>query len=114
MPRRDLTVAGYRGMWLVVMFDLPVKTPKDRKAYAHFRKQLLVRGFSMLQYSVYAHYCDSEESSAVFRAQIRALLPEKGHVRLLLITDRQFGKMESFIGIKSRAPEKPPKQLLLF
>ena len=101
-------------MWLFAMFDLPVTTPKARKYYAQFRKLLLREGFSMLQYSVYARYCACEEISTRYRAEIRASLPPKGYVRLLAVTDRQFGKMESFIGKTSEPTEKPPDQLTLF
>ena len=98
MPQREFTLSGYKGMWIVAMFDLPVTTPKARKRYAQFRKVLLNEGFSMLQYSVYARYCVGEDSSDAFRARIRRGLPDEGQVRLLSITDRQFGKMEVFHG----------------
>lgn len=96
------------------MFDLPVGDSKARKRYAQFRNVLIRQGFSMLQYSVYARYCASEELSNQYRAQIRAALPPKGYVRLLAVTDRQFGKMESFIGKTTEPTEKPPSQLTLF
>ncbi len=101
-------------MWLFAMFDLPVTTKKARKHYARFRKVLLSEGFSMLQFSVYARYCGSEEANRTHRAHIRRLLPPKGQVRLLAVTDRQFGKMEVFYGKKRRRAEKPPDQLVLF
>lgn len=96
------------------MFDLPVTTPKARKRYAEFRKLLIEQGFSMLQYSVYARYCADEEMAVAYRARIRAELPPEGYVRLLAVTDRQFGKMESYIGEMSRSLEKAPPQLALF
>ena len=96
------------------MFDLPVTTKKARKRYAQFRKLLLEQGFSMLQYSVYARYCASEEMALAHRDHVRGGLPPEGYVRLLAVTDRQFGKMESYIGEKSRSLESPPSQLVLF
>ena len=33
--------SAYRAMWLVVMFDLPTDTPKDRKIYTQFRDFLM-------------------------------------------------------------------------
>ncbi len=68
----------------------------------------------MLQYSVYARYCASEETSETFRQHVRGALPAHGQVRLLWVTDRQFGKMEVYHGHKRRATEQPPAQLLLF
>ena len=101
-------------MWLFAMFDLPVTTPKARKRYASFRKLLVQEGFSMLQYSVYARYCASEEAATTYRGRIRAGLPSEGYVRLLAVTDRQFGKMESYIGELIKTTESPPPQLVLF
>lgn len=101
-------------MWLLAMFDLPVDTPDARRYYAQFRKALLKNGFLMLQYSVYARYFASEEASAAYRQRVRQLLPPEGQVRLLAITDRQFGKMEVFYGKTQQEPEKPLKQMLLF
>lgn len=107
-------LSGYRGMWLFVMFDLPVKTKQDRRYYAQFRKQLIKSGFSQLQFSIYAHYFRGEEASQAKSNRIRGLLPPNGHVRLLGITDHQFGKMQVFFGKTTTSTEKPPDQLLLF
>lgn len=104
----------YRAMWLVAMFDLPVTTKRARKAYAEFRRALLNRGFTMLQYSVYARYCVSEEASHTHRNHLSRVLPSEGQVRFMAITDHQFGKMEVYCGKKRAATEQPPDQLLLF
>ena len=101
-------------MWLFAMFDLPVKTDKDKKRYRQFRKVLLNEGFSMLQYSVYAQYCSSEDSSNVLRKHVEKRLPKYGHVRLLSVTNKQFSKMKVFCGKTRKETEKPPEQLLLF
>jgi CRISPR-associated protein Cas2 len=101
-------------MWMFVMFDLPVTTAEHRKQYAQFRKSLLEMGFNMLQFSVYARYFVSEEAATVYRLRIRAALPPEGQVRLLTVTDCQFGRMESYIGKMASPTEKPPEQLLLF
>jgi CRISPR-associated protein Cas2 len=101
-------------MWLFAMFDLPVKTARARRAYTQFRKSLIREGFSMLQYSVYARYCASEEVSDRYRRHIESVLPSRGQVRLLWVTDRQFGKMEVYLGRKRHQAEQPPAQLMLF
>lgn len=101
-------------MWLVAMFDLPVSTQEARREYTLFRDFLLQEGFTMLQFSVYARYCGSEDKSRAFRRRIQRALPPDGEVRLLAITDRQFGKMEIYAGKKRRRAEKPPDQMLLF
>ena len=52
-------LSGYRLMWLIVMFDLPVTTKLERKAASDFRLALLDMGFLRSQYSVYAKFCSS-------------------------------------------------------
>ena len=114
MPEERNIPSEFRAMWLFAMFDLPVDTRKARKAYAGFRKGLLRHGFSMLQFSVYARYCGSEEHSRILSREIRKILPEEGQIRLLAVTERQFGKMEVFIGKKRVETEEKPQQLMLF
>ena len=111
MPSAELS--GYRGMWLFTMFDLPVVTPEDKRNYREFHNTLVKLGFEMMQYSVYARYCPSEEASDIHRKRIKTALPPEGQVRILAITDRQFGKMESFMGRRKKSNEEKPEQMLL-
>lgn len=101
-------------MWLFAMFDLPMDKPELRREYAQFRKALLKEGFTMLQYSVYVHYVPSEDSDEVYRKRVHATLPSHGQVRLVSVTDRQFEKMEVYVGKKRQRVEDPPHQLMLF
>lgn len=114
MPGVESVLSGYRPMWLVAMFDLPVKTKVERREYARFRNSLLKDGFCRLQFSVYARYCPSEEASDAHRKYVHSKLPPDGEVRLLAITDRQFGKMEVYYGPNRTKVEEPPRQLMLF
>lgn len=114
MPESRLALSGYRPVWLFAMFDLPVKTQAHRRRYAQFRNLLLADGFCRMQYSVYARYCASEEAAVPHRELIRAGLPDEGQVRLLAVTDRQFGKMENYVGKARKPAEEPPRQLMLF
>lgn len=101
-------------MWVLVMFDLPVMTKEQRRRYARFRKDLLKNGFSQLQYSVYARPCPSDENATVHRRRIEDRVPEEGQVRILLFTDKQFERMETFWGKLRVPPEEPPSQLTFF
>ncbi len=101
-------------MWLLALFDLPVVEADERRNYTRFRKALLKDGFMMLQFSVYARYLPSEEAAEAHRKIVRQAVPPRGEVRLIAVTDHQFGRMEVFYGRKPRAPEKPQDQLLLF
>lgn len=107
-------LSGYRFMWLVVCFDLPVDTKKARRAYARFRKGLLRDGFIMMQYSVYIRHCASEESAAVHIGRVERMVPDDGEVRIITITDKQFERMRVFWGKRRQPPERAPVQLEFF
>jgi len=101
-------------MWLFVMFDLPVKTAAQRKLATGYRELLLKDGFSMLQYSIYLRPCPSEENAEAHLSRARAAVPPEGHVRILQITDKQFGRMVSMLGEKPIPAPDQPRQLELF
>lgn len=101
-------------MWVLALFDLPVGTKQQRYEYSRFRSRLRDDGFVMLQYSVYARPCPNEENAKVHFERVRSILPPEGEVRLLTLTDMQFGRMKVFIGKKVRQTEKQPVQLTLF
>lgn len=101
-------------MWVLVFFDLPTETKKERKEYALFRKKLLCDGFTMFQFSIYLRHCPSRENADVHIKRVRASLPPAGKVGVMCITDKQFGQMEIFSGRKIYAAEQPVQQLELF
>ena len=109
-----MIISGYRAVWIFAMFDLPTDTKKARKDYTYFRKNLLKNGFSMLQYSVYVRHCASEENDDVHYQRIKKFLPPDGEIRLVTITDKQFGRMETFWGKMRKATPQAPRQLELF
>ncbi|HOY39618.1 MAG: CRISPR-associated endonuclease Cas2 [Bacteroidales bacterium] len=104
----------YRIMWVIVFFDLPTETKKERKIYADFRKRLLKGGFSMFQFSIYVRHCASYENAIVHATRVKTHLPEKGHVVIMKITDKQFGEMEIYYGRKTMPPADTGTQLELF
>jgi CRISPR-associated protein Cas2 len=104
----------YRIMWILVFFDLPTETKKERKAAADFRKDLLKDGFTMFQFSIYVRHCASRENAAVHLKRVKAMLPTYGQVGCLTITDKQFSEIELFVAKKEVAPNAPGQQLELF
>ena len=104
----------YRIMWVLVFFDLPTETKKERKAYADFRKKLMKDGFNMFQFSIYVRHCSSAENADVHIKRVKRSLPEFGHVGILCITDKQFGSIELFYGKKQQEAAPVPQQLELF
>lgn len=101
-------------MWVLVFFDLPTETAAERKIYAKFRKELMADGFTMFQFSIYMRHCASRENADVHIKRTKTKLPEKGHIGILCITDKQFGMMEIYFGKKQAELPVPIQQLELF
>ncbi len=105
---------AYRIMWVMVFFDLPTETPAQRKVYAKFRKKILDFGFNMFQFSIYLRHCPSRENAETHIRHVKAIIPERGHVGILTITDKQFGDMEIYYSGKKTDATPAPQQLELF
>lgn len=101
-------------MWVLVLFDLPTETKKDKKAYSTFRKNLIKDGFTMFQFSIYIRHCASAENAAVHIKRVKSFLPEYGQVGIFCITDKQFEAIELFHGKKPQTPIAYGQQLELF
>ena len=105
---------AYRIMWVLVFFDLPTETKKDRKNYSRFRKNMLADGFQMFQFSIYLRHCSSRENADVHIKRVKSILPPKGHVGMMCVTDKQFGMMEIFQGRDAVDVPDTTQQLELF
>jgi CRISPR-associated protein Cas2 len=101
-------------MWMIVLFDLPVITPLERKTASLFRKSLLDKGFHMSQFSVYYRLLPGKEALDGYISDIQTQLPPKGKVDILTITDKQYEGIISFSGKKKEKNKQKPTQLLLF
>jgi len=104
----------YRILWLLVFFDLPTKTKKERQIYSRFRKEIVKDGFIMFQFSIYLRHCSSRENADVHLKRVKNILPSKGEIGILTITDKQFGMMEIFQGRDPKTLPDTPQQLELF
>ncbi len=104
----------YRIMWILVFFDLPTETKKEKKAYTDFRKKLIDDGFTMFQFSIYLRHCPSRENAEVHIKRVKSILPELGQVGILCVTDKQFGQMELYQGKKEKTKNTAGQQLELF
>ena len=101
-------------MWVLVFFDLPTDTKKERRQASLFRKRLLKDGFTMFQFSIYLRHSASRENAQVHIKRVKSFLPPLGHVAILNITDKQFGMIELFYGRKESERPDTPQQLELF
>jgi len=111
---RPSALSGYRIMWLVVLFDLPVGTKKERKAATSFRLKLLDLGFEMTQFSVYLRSCAGKEQAESYQRRIEQAMPSAGKVHILAITDKQYENIRTYRGRKREQAQKNPEQFALF
>ena len=107
-------LSGFRMMWILVMFDLPVKTKPQRKAATKFREFLLDEGFGMCQLSVYMRFCGGKEQAATYTRRVQYALPGEGSVQILYFTDKQYENIVSFRGRVKDKGNKNPQQYALF
>ncbi len=90
-----------RSMRIMVFFDLPVTSKKDRKNYAKFRKYLINDGYDMLQFSVYSRITQNHDDARKHISHLCANLPSKGSVRVMQVTERQYNSMIIMVGEKT-------------
>ncbi len=91
----------YRVMRLILFFDLPMNTKEERRIYSKFRKYLISNGFTMLQFSVYAKIFPNRTSLFQYIEGLKRNLPNKGSVRIMGVTEKQYEKMFILVGGKS-------------
>ena len=63
-----------RCMRVMVFFDLPVKSKKDRKAYTDFRRDLLKMGFTMVQYSIYSRTVKNSDDAVKYENLVEKIV----------------------------------------
>lgn len=100
-------------MWVMVFFDLPVKTKEQRRLATRFRTELLNDGYLMLQFSVYARMCRAQEAVDKHIRRVQSWCPSHGAIRALQVTDKQFARMRILVG-KPLPEERISDQMLLF
>lgn len=93
-------------MRLLIFFDLPVKTKKDRLTYSRFRTALIKRGYSMIQYSIYCRILANRDSADNEKVALKRIVPDKGNIRIMIVTEKQYAKMEIIVGGKSNQEQK--------
>jgi CRISPR-associated protein Cas2 len=104
---------GERYMRILVLFDLPTLTQKDRREANIFRRNLIKDGYHMLQLSVYGRICKGEDTMEKHKKRLQLLLPSGGNVRVLTVTEKQYASMEILIGSQKKEEKIGAKQLVL-
>ena len=99
-------------MRIVVFFDLPVVSAKERKAATQFRKFLVKDGYNMMQWSVYSRICNGTDSVAMHKQRLKQNLPEKGSGRVLTLTEKQFESIDILLGEKTFVDSSASTELI--
>lgn len=107
-------LSGYRLMWVMALFDLPVTTKSERKRATAFRTFLVDQGFEMVQFSVYARFAPGRERAEALARRIGGAVPAEGKVDVLFFTDKQYEQIVSFRGKNQPSRPEKPEQLALF
>lgn len=86
-------------MRVIVMFDMPSISSSDKREYRCFRKFLIKSGFVMIQESVYSKLALNATAGDAIIANVKKNKPDRGLVQMLVITEKQYAKMDFVVGI---------------
>lgn len=97
-------------MWLVAIYDCPVKTPEQRRAYQQLHDRLLSENFTRHQYSVYVRHFPTLAAAEAMAARLGQQTPDDAQLAFYFLTDKQYGMTREYFG-KQTATKKPVKPL---
>lgn len=107
--------SDYRKMRVLIIYDLPMVEADDRRDYSNFVKKLKKEGFYMLQYSVYVKVLVNDSEYKRLIQRIPYIIPKKGNIIILKVTEKQYQDMIYLSGEKNRYDLfVGSKQLILF
>ena len=92
----------YRQMRLILIYDLPVQDEMERKVYSRFHRDITRLGFYMLQYSVYSKVIQNDTSLKQYLFRVERIVPKKGNVIMLKVTEKQYQEMIYLRGEKNK------------
>lgn len=101
-------------MRIIVMFDLPVITEKERSIATKFRNFLLDDGYIMMQFSVYSRICKNNDDLYKHVNRLKMNTPKKGNIRLLQVTEKQYNNIIMFCGEKKIEEDISIDNLIIF
>ena len=101
-------------MRVLVFFDLPVLSPKERRAATQFRNFLIKDGFYMIQFSLYGRICNTLESAQLHEERVALKVPSGGSVRSMIVTEKQYASMKILTGKPIRKEKKVESNQLSF
>jgi len=110
-----MSVGNRQYMRIIVFFDLPTKTKKNKRNYVQFRRFLLNDGYDMIQFSVYSRIIVGKDAKMAHYDRIKRNLPPEGSIRCMTVTEKQYSEIEILVGKRTIQEERiGGVQLLLF
>lgn len=100
-----LLIMIYEFMRLILFFDLPMHTKNEIRIYNKFRKYLIQNGYLMMQFSVYCKLFPNREAAVKHIQILKRNIPTKGLVHIMMITEKQYERIEILVGNQSRQEE---------
>ena len=97
-----LYVNLYRQMRLILVYDLPVIEESDKRIYSRFHTNIIKLGFYMLQYSIYVKVINNDTSLKQYISKVEKIIPEKGNIIIIKITEKQYQDMLYLRGEKNK------------
>lgn len=83
------------------MFDLPFEDDLDKKIYSKFKKSITKIGYTMMQYSIYVRSINTQSKINQEIDKVKKILPERGNIRIIVVTEKQYESMTILRGKKS-------------
>lgn len=101
-------------MRVMIFFDLPVKSKKERRDATQFRNFLVKDGFYMIQFSLYGRICNTLENAKLHEDRVSLKVPKNGSVRSMIVTEKQYASMNILTGEVKKKEKKINTQQISF
>lgn len=85
-------------MILMVVFDLPRLTAKERREATKYQKFLLSNGFQMEQFSVYVRHLRQANYKERLVEIISSQIPKSGQILLFELSDAVYNEKKIILG----------------
>lgn len=87
-----------RFLRIILMFDLPMETSKNKRDYRKFIKYLKLNGYLRMQYSVYSKLVLNRNVLKFHENKIKQNVPPKGKIQTIVVTENQYTNMQYLVG----------------
>ena len=86
---------------ITTFFIYHMTTKKEKRIYGQFRKIFNKKRYMMMQYSVYCKIFPNRDAAVEHVTILRKNVPNAGQIRLFMVTEKQYSKIEIIVGGKS-------------